>query len=62
MDTHNAPERAPGEARAHCCTELDRYGRCVECGARVLTHFRGWPLPDPPTESENPPTSPAGPG
>lgn len=30
----------------HVHRNLDRHGYCVECGTRVLTTFRGYPLPD----------------
>lgn len=36
----------------HVHINLDQYGYCRECGQRVLTHFRGWPLPDRPKPSE----------
>ena len=32
----------------HVHEELDRYGYCVSCGERVMTHFKGFPLPNKP--------------
>jgi len=37
------------EPEPHVCTDLDQYGYCRVCGKRVLTQFKGWPLPDRPT-------------
>lgn len=39
-------EVLPEEPHVH--EHLDRYGYCKSCGVRVLTHFKGWPLPDKP--------------
>ena len=35
----------------HVHETLDKYGYCIKCNQRVLTNFRGWPLPDRPKEN-----------
>lgn len=32
----------------HFHENLDKYGYCIECNVRVMTHFKGFPLPDRP--------------
>jgi hypothetical protein len=34
--------------KQHVHINLDKFGYCTECGQRVLTHFKQWPLPDRP--------------
>lgn len=34
----------------HAHEKLDKYGYCLDCGIRVISSFKGFPLPDRPKE------------